>query len=383
MPWKEAGSMLERTRFIEDYLSGLYSITELAIRYGVSRRTLHKWLGRHDVDGSKGLVDHSRAPLHSPQRTSADLEARIVAFRKRFPFMGPRKIMARLAELHPALDWPAASTAGDILARADLVHRRRRRNPPAHPLRARTSTATGPNDLMTIDYKGQFRLRNHHYCYPLTIVDHVTRFILACDAFPSTEQLHTRRAFERVFRTFGLPRAILSDNGSPFGSPGLARLSRLSLWWIRLGLTVERIVPGLPEQNGAHERIHRTLKAETTRPPESSLARQQTRFDQFVHDYNHERPHEALGQKRPASLYTTSPRPYPESLPPIEYDGHLEIRKVDDRGTIKWRNEKLFLSHTLNGETVGLEEIDDGTWSLFYGCVLLARFDERERKFYG
>jgi len=374
--------MLERGRFIEDYLSGFYTITELAIRYGVSRRTLHKWLGRHDVDGSNGLVDHSRAPLHSPQRTSEELAAQIVAFRKRHPHMGPRKIIARLSELHPELEWPAASTAGDILDRADLVHRRRRRNPPAHPLRERTK-ATKPNDLMTVDYKGHFFLGNHRYCYPLTIVDYVSRFILACQAFTSNQYAHTRRAFEQVFRTFGLPLAILSDNGSPFGSPGLARLSRLSLWWIRLGIAVERIVPGHPEQNGAHERMHRTLKAETTRPPESTLARQQKRFDQFVHTFNHERPHEALGQKRPASLYTASRRPYPESLPPIEYEGHLEIRKVDDRGTIKWKNEKLFLSHTLNGERVGLEEIDDGVWSLYYGSVLLARFDERERKFYG
>lgn len=382
MPWKEAGPMLERSRFINDYLSGFFTITELAIRYGVSRRTLHKWLARHDVAGLNGLVDRSRAPQHSPQRTAEHLIAKIVAFRKRFPFMGPRKIVVRLAELHPEIEWPAASTVGDILTRAELVQRRRRRNPPAHPLRGRT-TPTGPNDLMTIDYKGQFLLRNHRYCYPLTIVDHVTRFILACDAFASTQQGHTQRAFERVFRTYGLPRAILSDNGSPFGSPGLGRLSRLSLWWIRLGISLERIVPGHPEQNGAHERMHRTLKAETTRPPESTLSQQQRRFDRFVHDYNYERPHEALQQKRPASLYVASPRPYPESLPPIHYPGHLEIRKVDDRGMIRWKNEKLFLSHTLNGEMVGLEEIDDGSWSLFYGSTLLARFDERERKFYG
>jgi putative transposase len=307
---------------------------------------------------------------------------RVVTFRKRFPFMGPRKIVARLTELHPEIKWPSPSTVGDILDRADLVQRRRRRNPPAHPLRER-GKATAPNDLMTVDYKGEFLLGNHRYCYPLTMVDHVTRFILACDAFDSTQQPHTRRAFERVFRTYGLPRAILSDNGSPFGSPGLARLSRLSLWWIGLGISVERIVPGHPEQNGAHERMHRTLKAETTRPPEVTIAKQQKRFNRFVHDFNHERPHETLGQKRPASLYTPSPRPYPESLPPIEYDGHLQVRKVDHRGTIKWRNEKLFLSHTLSGEIVGLEEIDDGAWSLYYGPVLLARFDERERRFYG
>lgn len=382
MPWKETGPVLERTRFIEDYLSGFFTITELATRYGVSRRTLHKWLARHDVDGSKGLVDRPRKPLHSPQQTDQDVVAEIVAFRKRFPFMGPRKIIARLTELHPRLEWPAASTAGDILRRADLVTQRRRRNPPAHPLRAR-AVPVAPHDLMTVDYKGQFLLGNHQYCYPLTIVDHVSRYLLACDAFLSTEQAHTRRVFERVFREHGLPRAILSDNGSPFGSPGLARLSRLSLWWIRLGINVERIVPGHPEQNGAHERMHRTLKAQTTRPPESTLKRQQVRFDRFIDEYNNERPHEALGQKRPATLYTPSPRPYPESLPPIEYPGHLEIRKVDDRGAIRWKNEKLFLSHTLLGEMVGLEEVDDGVWSLYYSSVLLARFDERDRRFYG
>jgi len=382
MPWKETGPVLERTRFIEDYLSGLFTITELAARYNVSRRTLHKWLARHNVEGSKGLFDRPRKPLHSPQQTDQDVVAKIVAFRKRFPFMGPRKIIARLTELHPRLEWPAASTAGDILRRADLVTPRRRRNPPAHPLRVR-AIPVAPNDLMTVDYKGQFLLGNHQYCYPLTIVDHVSRYLLACDAFLSTEQEHTRRVFERVFREHGLPRAILSDNGSPFGSPGLARLSRLSLWWIRLGINVERIVPGHPEQNGAHERMHRTLKAQTTRPPEATLKRQQVRFDQFIDEYNNERPHEALGQKRPVTLYMPSPRPYPESLPPIEYPGHLEIRKVDDRGAIRWKNEKLFLSHTLLGEMVGLEEVDDGVWSVYYSSMLLARFDERDRRFYG
>ena len=382
MPWKEAGPVLERTRFIEYYLSGFFTITELAARYGVNRRTLHKWLARHDAGGANGLVDRPRTPLNSPQETDQDVVAKIISFRKRFPFMGPRKIIARLTELHPRVAWPAASTAGDILRRADLVTPRRRRNPPAHPLRAR-AVPLEPNDLMTVDYKGQFLLGNREYCYPLTIVDHVSRYLLACDGFLSTEQAHTRRVFERVFRDHGLPRAILSDNGSPFGSPGLARLSRLSLWWIRLGINVERIVPGHPEQNGAHERMHRTLKAQTTHPPEATLKRQQVRFDRFVDEYNNERPHEALGQKRPATMYTASPRPYPESLPPIDYPGHLEIRKVDDRGAIRWKNEKLFLSHTLMGEMVGLEEVDDGVWSLYYSSVLLARFDERDRRFYG
>jgi transposase InsO family protein len=345
MPWEVTGPVKERTRFIETYLTGFYTITELAERFGMSRQNLHKWLARHNLDGMRGLADRSRAPLHIPHRTSDAL-------------------------------------AENILHRAHLIQPRERRSPPAHPLRPR-SEPVEPNDLMTVDYKGQFLLGNHSYCYPLTVVDHVSRYLLACQASPSCEGPHTRRAFEGIFREYGLPRAILSDNGSPFGSPGLARLSRLSLWWIRLGIRVERIVPGHPEQNGAHERMHRTLKAETTRPPEPTMERQQKRFDEFRHVYNQERPHEALGQKRPATIYRPSPRPYPESLPPIEYPGHLETRKVGHNGMIRWKNDVIFTSKTLRGEWIGLEEIDDGVWSLYYGPVLLARFDEREMKFYG
>ena len=376
MPWEVTGPVEERTRFIETYLTGLYTITELAQRFGVSRQKLHKWLARHNVDGVKGLVDRSRAPLHVPHRTSEEIAEKIVEFRRRFPHMGPRKIIARLAELHPDIEWPAASTSGDILRRANLVQRRDRRSPPAHPLRVRSSPSE-PNDLMTVDYKGHFRLGNHSYCYPLTVVDHVSRYLLACDAYPSNEAPHTRRAFERVFREYGLPKAILSDNGSPFGSPGLARLSTLSLWWIRLGITIERIVPGHPEQNGAHERMHRTLKAETARPPSQTFERQQKRFDHFRDVYNNERPHEALGQKRPASIYQPSRRPYPESLPPIEYLGHLETRKVGHNGMMRWKDKRIFTSKTLTGEWVGLEEIDDGIWSLYYGPVLLAPFGRK------
>jgi len=382
MPWEVTGPVKERTRFIELYLTGLYTITELAERFGVSRQKLYKWLARHNVDGMKGLADRSRAPLHIPHRTTDDVAERMIEFRRRFPFMGPRKIITRLTELDPKIDWPAPSTAGDILRHANLVQQRERGSPPAHPLRVR-SEPTEPNDLMTVDYKGHFFLGNHCYCYPLTVVDHVSRYLLACDAYPSNEGAHTRRAFERIFRKYGLPRAILSDNGSPFGSPGLARLSRLSLWWIRLGIRIERIVPGHPEQNGAHERMHRTLKAETTRPPEQTMDRQQKRFDEFRHVYNAERPHEALGQKRPTTIYRPSPRPYPESLPPIEYAGHLETRKIDCRGMMRWKHERIFTSKTLTGEWVGLEEIDDGIWSLYYGPVLLARLDERQMRLYG
>ena len=381
MPWEVTGPVRERERFIETYLSGLYTISELADRFRVSRQKLHKWLARHNAGGMPALADQSRAPHKIPHRTNDDIADQIIAFRRRFPHMGPRKIIARLTELHPHTCWPAPSTAGDILRRAKLVTARERRHPSAHPLRSRSQPAE-PNDLMTIDYKGHFLLGDHRYCYPLTIVDHVSRFILACDAFPSNEYPHTRRAFERVFREYGLPRAILSDNGSPFGSPGLARLSRLSLWWVRLGIAIERIVPGHPEQNGAHERMHRTLKAETARPPQRTMARQQSRFDEFRRVFNHERPHEALAQKRPATVYRPSPRQYPESLPPIEYGGHLEKRTIAHNGMMRWKDERIFTSKTLAGEVVGLEEIDDGIWSLYYGPVLLARFDEREMRFY-
>lgn len=319
MPWKERGPLFERVRFIDDYLSGCYAITELATMYNVSRKTLYKWLARHDRDGSNGLQDRSRAPLRHvsiPEEICND----IVRFRRRFPFMGPRKIVARLRELEPNVGWPAASTVGDLLKREGLVNTRRRQRTPIHPLRA-LPKATEPNHVMTIDFKGQFKLGNRAYCYPLTIVDAFSRYILACDALPSNEHAPPREIFERVFRTYGLPRVILSDNGSPFGSPGLGRLSRLSVWWIRLGIAVQRIVPGHPEQNGAHERMHRTLKEQTARPPAATTAAQQRRFDRFRREFNEERPHEALGQRRPSTIYSPSPRTYPEQLPVVEYPG--------------------------------------------------------------
>lgn len=382
MPWKETGRVFERTRFIENYLSGCFTISELSSRYNVSRKTLYKWIARHDESGLAGLQDQSRAPMMCPHRTEETIEEAIIAFRKRFPFMGPKKIIARLSELEPNVDWPAPSTAGEILDRRGLVEHRKRRRPPVHPSRM-PARPKAPNDMMTIDYKGHFRLGNHEYCYPLTIVDGFSRYILACEALTSTRYEGTRKVMERVFREFGLPRRILSDNGAPFASPGLAGLSQLSLWWVRLGIGIERIDPGQPQQNGAHERMHRTLKKQTTRPPAYDAKRQQRKFDAFVHEFNEERPHESLHQRRPTTIYTPSPRLYPERLPRIEYDGHLETRIVTDAGMIKWKKKLIFASHTLKRQRLGFEEIDDGIWSVYYGAVLLARFDERDHRFYG
>ena len=382
MPWKETGRVLERTRFIEDYLSGCFTISELSSRYHVSRKTLYKWLARHDGSGLAGLDDQSRAPIDCPHRTGDAVEEAILKFRKRFPFMGPKKIVARLSELQPGVEWPAPSTVGAILDRRGLIEHRKRRQPPVHPSRMPTKPIA-PNDVMTIDYKGHFRLGNHEYCYPLTIVDGFSRYILACDALTTTRYEGTRKVMERVFRTFGLPRSILSDNGAPFASTGLGHLSRLSMWWMRLGIGIQRIMPGNPQQNGSHERMHRTLKAQTTRPPAFDSTRQQYKFDDFVHEFNEERPHEAHNQRRPTTLYMPSPRSYPERIPRIEYDGHLETRIVTDAGMIKWKKHIIFASHTLCRQKLGFEEIDDGIWSVYFGTVLLARFDERERRFYG
>src|SRR6185295_6293931 len=243
--------------------------------------------------------------------------------------------------------------------------------------------ASAANALWTSDFKGQFRTGDHRLCYPLTVIDGYSRFVLGIVGLESVKESGAWPVFERLFREYGLPRSIRTDNGSPFASTSLGRLSRLSVRWLKLGIRLERIAPGHPEQNGSHERMHRTLKAETTRPPGANFLVQQARFDQFRRSYNEERPHEALGQKPPASRYEGSLRPYPNTIPETEYPGHYEVRRVGSDGRIKWQGEELSGSEALAGERVGLEEIADGTWSVSFGEILLARFDARERKLYG
>lgn len=383
MPWEVTNPMRERERFIVDACSGLFTIAELAERYGVSRKTCYKWLRRHDEEGLDGLRERSRAPLSCPHRTEADLEDAIIAYRTRFPMMGPKKIIARLRELEPHRRWPCPSAAGDLLNRRGLIQpRRRRRRPSPRFPRDRARDPQRPNDVMTIDFKGQFRLGNGQTCYPLTVVDLYSRYILGCVGLGSVQHDPTQSALELIFRAYGLPRAIRCDNGSPFGSPGIGRLSKLSLWWIRLGIALEPIEPGKPQQNGAHERMHKTLKAETARPPASTMRAQQKRFDEFRLRFNEERPHETLGQVRPTTLYSTSTRIYPSKLPELEYPGHFDVRLVDDRGNVKFQGDRIFFSHTFAHEPVAFEEIDDGVWNLWYGPVIVARFHEREMRFY-
>ena len=382
MPWNETDPMRERLRFIDDLESMLYTMTELCARYGISRKTGYKWAARYVEDGYRGLEDRPRAPKHCPHRMDEQVAEALVEMRRRHPRWGPRKLLSVLGSRRPDLPLPAASTVGDLLKREGLVQPRRRPKRRLQPQRPRFQ-ARAPNDLWTCDFKGQFRMGNRRYCYPLTVADRYSRFLLACQGRVSTALPGVRPVFEQRFREYGLPRAILSDNGSPFSSQALAGLSRLSVWWIKLGIQPLLIEPGHPEQNGAHERMHRTLKAETTRPPEAGLAAQQRRFDAFRQEYNELRPHEALDQRPPSELYEPSHRPYPKKIREVEYPGHYEVRRVKPRGQIKWQGNLIFVSEVLIGEFVGLEEVDDGIWSLHFGPLLLARFDEQTRKLEG
>jgi transposase InsO family protein len=375
--------MKERQQFIIDYQSGLYSLSELCARFGISRKTGYKWLARFEQAGLAGLSDHSRAPHSSPYRTGQDIVALIRTAREQHPHWGPRKLQPWIARHHPELaaQLPAISTIGDILKREGLVCSapRRRRWPHPNPELRAPSAA---NLIWSTDFKGQFRLGNGQECYPLTIEDGYSRFLLACVGLPSIERLGVQRVFEHVFRRYGLPEAIRSDNGTPFASTAICGLTKLNVWWIKLGIRHQRIEPGHPQQNGRHERMHRTLKAETTHPPAPEQHAQQTRFDSFLSEYNTERPHEALGGRTPASLYTPSVRPYPARLEAPEYAGHMQVRQVSNAGCFRFNARQIFISDALIKEQIGLEETDDGIWSIYFYNVLLARLDERNYKLY-
>jgi len=378
MAWSETNPMQERRRFITDLESGLYSVAELSRIYGVSPKTGYKWFNRYKAEGLAGLEDRSRAPQRCPHRMSDWIKDEVIEKRLSHPSWGPRKLLSSLREKHPEVAWPAASTVGDLLKREGLVRPKRRRKRHAHPGRPRFE-ATAPNDVWSIDFKGEFRTGNRRVCYPLTVQDHFSRFLVACDGLDGPRHEDVRLCLERYFREFSLPAAILSDNGTPFSSRALGRLSRLSVWWLKLGIEPLLIEPGHPEQNGRHERMHRTLKQETARPPAASLEAQQRRFDAFRTLYNEERPHEALGQRPPRTVYTPSPRPYPSRIPEPEYPGHYELRCVRSKGDIKWKGRHVFLSETLVSETVGLEEVEDGIWAVFFQDRLLKKLDERKK----
>lgn len=368
--------MDQRVQFIADYQRDVFAVAELARRYGISRKTAYKWLDRYAAGGPAALGDQSRRPRHSPHAIADTIAVALLEVRRRHPTWGAKKLLKIVSTRHPAWPLPARSTVCDLLDRAGLVTTRRRRAVPAHSGRP-LAPMTAPNGTWTADFKGHFKTRNGVYCYPLTIVDGYSRYLLTCQGVLSTAIAVAQPIFLRLFQEHGLPQIMRTDNGVPFATTALGRLSTLSVWWIRLGIRPELIAPASPQQNGRHERMHRTLKAEATRPPSGNLQAQQTRFNRFRHEYNHERPHEALHQETPASCYAPSPRALPTRLAPLEYPGHYEVRLVSRNSGIRWNRHWVCVTHTLAGEYVGLEEVGDGLWDVYFGPVKLGRMDER------
>lgn len=379
MPWSETCRMEERTRFVLEALEGWTSMSQLCRRYGVSRRVGYKWLKRYEEGGLEALQDRSRAPRRQAESTPPEIVRRLVELRTKHSTWGPRKLRVWLADRNPEVSWPAASTIGAILRREGLSQARRRRPRKPRVWSPPRTLADVPNRVWTADFKGQFRLGCGLLCYPLTIADAHTRYLLECRALPRTSSAGTRATFERVFRTYGLPEVIRTDNGIPFScSHAVNGLSQLAVWWIRLGIRLERTRRRHPEDNGAHERMHRTLKAEATRPARRTPELQQRTFDAFRTSYNEERPHEALAMQPPARVYQPAVKRMPARLEPIAYPDTFQRRRVNHTGQIRWRGSVYFLSETLRAQTVGLDFREDGAWDIYFGPAHLAILNDRE-----
>lgn len=371
--------MDQRVAFIADWLRDEWTMTELAARYGISRKTGYKWISRYEGDRATGLQERSRAPqVHGRARPEV-LRHQVLALRRRYPHWGPKKLRAVLVEREPMERWPAASTLGDWLRTAGLSTQRRRTKYVV-PLTQPLAQAQTPNDVWTADFKGWFRTGDGTRCDPLTVVDACSRFVLCC-RITEQSQRGVWPWFKRAFRTYGLPRAVRTDNGGPFASTGPGRLTQLAVWWLKLGIHLDRIDPGHPEQNGRHERFHLTLQQEATRSPAVTPRAQQQRFDRLRRTFNHERPHEALGQRPPARVYVASPRAYPDKLEEPWYDATHEVRRVNDKGQIKWKGEVVFVSEAVRYEPVGLAMTETGDWLVRFMHVELGRIDRQTRRF--
>lgn len=356
-----------REAFVLSALAGRRNMSDLCRRYGISRKTGYKWLGRYREEGRQGLEDRSRCPLRRPSSVSASQCEAICKERGDRSGPGAGKIRARLMRAHPGESWPSRSTVHEVLRRSGLVKAGRRRRESVGSPRSIVEAAA-PNAVWSTDFKGQFLLGDGSYCYPLTVMDSFSRYLLACDALASVQRCGAFACFERLFLEMGLPDAILTDNGSPFGSSGAGGLTGLSAFWVKLGITVFRTRPGKPQDNGRHERMHRTLKAATTRPPSYDLAAQGERFGRFLFTYNEERPHEALEQVPPGTVYVPSTRLWDGVVRDPEYPPHWEARRVKRHGEIKWRNQTYYISEALGGELVGLYESGDGVWQVAFGA---------------
>ncbi len=377
MPWEVSGVVEKRREFVCEYESGAWTMTDLCQAYGISRVTGYAVWRRWQVEGEAGLEERSRAPGRHPNQTVAEIEDEVLGLRARHPKWGPRKLKAWLERERPGVGWPATSTIGELLRREGVVQprkKRRRAEPYGRPLAA----AEGPNRVWCADFKGWFRTGDGERIDPFTLTDACSRYLLRCQAVDQADTLRVRAVMEAAFREYGMPEALRTDNGAPFASRALAGLSALAVWLMKLGIVPERIAAGHPEQNGRHERMHRTLKQETASPPAANRRAQQRAFDRFRQEFNQERPHEALGQQTPSSVYRSSPRPYPARLPQPEYGSTLATRKVGLRGEISWRHQEVFLTEALIGERVGLEAMDDRYWRVYFAAFPIALFDSRE-----
>lgn len=376
MPWKETCAMDEKVKFIAAWKSGEFSKSELCRAFGISRPTGDKYIERYRLYGLEGLKERSRARHTQAHALSEALIEELLAFKRAHPTWGPRKIRDWLRFHHPQGRWPAASTIGELYKRHGLVKARRRR--------ARTvlsgsvlSACERTNQVWSSDFKGQFRLGSGRWCYPLTVTDNYSRYLLSCQGLSRPSEAQVRPWFERAFRTYGLPEVMRTDNGTPFASVALGGLTRLSVWWVKLGIRVERIAPGQPGQNGRHERMHRTLKEETASPPKATAGAQQRAFNRFCAQYNGERPHEALGGIPPAACYEPSSRAYPQRVAEVEYPEGMQVRRVRSAGDVKWRGKKVYISEALRGELVGLQAIDAERWQVYFSYLALGVLDER------
>lgn len=376
MPWEEMSAVDGRVQLVARFLEGAETVSELSRRFGVSRKTAYKWIGRFSIEGAAGLEDRSRAPRSNCRSPSDRVVAAIVAARLEHPTWGPRKLRTWLLRRSPRLQLPAPSTIGAVLQRCGLAmsRKRRRRVPPYdRPFAA----CDGPNAVWCADFKGHFEMRNRVRCHPLTVSDAYSRYLFACKGLTRPTLDKSRKVFEQIFREYGLPAAIRTDNGLPFVGRGPGGLSRLSVWWVRLGIVPERIAPGRPDQNGRHERMHRTLKEATASPAKANLYRQQQAFDAFRTEFNHERPHEALGDATPATLYKPSGRRMPRRLPPITYPPDTLVKRVYPGGRIRWHGQLIFISNVLERQNIGLLQQEDDCQDVYFGPIYLGRLDER------
>lgn len=378
MPWRKHGVMEERFRFVEEWKSGDASMAELCRFYGVTRVTGYKWIERYELGGLEALRDQSRAPRRHPNEVPAEMEDLVIAVREKHPSWGAPKIHARLQGDHAGKHIPAESTIGAILKRNGLTVPRKRRRP-SRPASEPLAHAEAANTVWCADYKGWFRTADGRRIDPLTISDAYSRYLFRCQALPAADYARSKPVFEAAFREYGLPERMRTDNGAPFGSNGESGLTGLTVWWIKLGIVPEHIAPGKPQQNGRHERMHRTLKQETASPPARNRRRQQESFDAFRREYNQERPHQALGQKTPASCYQASPRPYPERLREVEYPSAWQVRRVADGGQIRWQVDRVFVAHALAGEPIGLEPIDERHWRVWFSFYPIGVLDSSKR----